>query len=170
MSEFAIRAATASDAAAICLIYNQGIEDRIATLETELRTPAERGQWLAARGPRHPVFVAEAPPGAEGPAVVVGWGSLNVYNPREAYRYVADFSVYVERGWRGRGVGRQLLAHLIEQARALDYHKMILSTFPFNESGVALYERMGFTKVGVFREMGRLDGRWVDTLIMEKLL
>ena len=170
MSEFAIRAATASDAAAICLIYNQGIEDRIATLETELRTPAERGQWLAARGPRHPVFVAEAPPGAEGPAVVIGWGSLNVYNPREAYRYVADFSVYVERGWRGRGVGRQLLAHLIEQARALDYHKMILSTFPFNESGVALYERRGFTKVGVFREMGRLDGRWVDTLIMEKLL
>ena len=127
MSEFAIRTATASDAEAICLIYNQGIEDRIATLETELRTPAERREWLAARGPRHPVFVAEAPAGADGPAAVVGWGSLNVYNPREAYRYVADFSVYVERGWRGRGVGRRLLAHLIEQARALDYHKMMLS-------------------------------------------
>jgi L-amino acid N-acyltransferase YncA len=169
MSELAIRAATTSDAAVICLIYNQGIEDRIATLETERRTPEERRQWLAARGARHPVFVAEAPPGAEGVGVV-GWGSLNVYNPREAYRYVADFSVYVERGWRGRGVGRRLLAHLIEQARALDYHKMMLSTFPFNESGVALYERMGFTKVGVFREMGRLDDHWVDTLIMEKLL
>ena len=169
MSEFAIRAATAHDAATICLIYNQGIEDRIATLETELRTAEERRQWLAARSPRHPVFVAEAPPGAEGNAVI-GWGSLNAYNPREAYRYVADFSVYVERGWRGRGVGRRLLAHLIEQARALDYHKMMLSTFPFNESGVALYERMGFTKVGLFHEMGRLDGHWVDTLIMEKLL
>jgi phosphinothricin acetyltransferase len=171
MTDLAIRAATAADAAAICLIYNQGIEDRIATLETELRTPEERRQWLAARGPRHPVFVAEAAPapGADGQAVV-GWSSLNVYNPREAYRYVADFSVYVERGWRGRGVGRRLLAHLIEQARALDYHKMMLSTFPFNESGVALYERMGFTRIGIFHEMGRLDGRWVDTLIMEKLL
>jgi len=167
MSEFTIRAATATDAATICLIYNQGIEDRIATLETELRTPEERRQWLAARGPRHPVFVAEV--AGAGPAVV-GWGSLNVYNTREAYRYVADFSVYVERGWRGRGVGRRLLEHLIEQARALDYHKMMLSTFPFNESGVALYERMGFTKVGIFHEMGRLDGRWADTLIMEKLL
>ncbi len=178
MSAIDIRAATEADAATICHIYNQGIEDRIATLETELRTPEERRQWLAARGPRHPVFVAEAAgpsgeatrPSGEDKLTVVGWSSLNSYNPREAYRHVADFSVYIERGWRGRGVGRRLLEHLIDQARALDYHKMMLSTFPFNASGVALYERLGFTRAGVFHEMGQLDGGWVDTLIMEKLL
>ena len=164
MTAIAIRAATEADAGVICQIYNQGIEDRIATLETELRTPEERRQWLAARGPRHPVFVAVAE------ETVVGWSSLNVYNPRPAYQYVADLSVYVERGWRGRRVGRRLLEHLIERARALGYHKMMLSTFPFNVSGVALYERMGFSRVGVFREMGQLDGRWIDTLIMEKML
>jgi L-amino acid N-acyltransferase YncA len=172
MTAIAIRAATEADAPAICLIYNQGIEDRIATLETELRTPEERRRWLAARGPRHPVFVAEAddPSREDNKMNVVGWSSLNAFNPREAYRHVADISVYVERGWRGRGVGRRLLEHLIERARALGYHKMMLSTFPFNASGVALYERMGFTRVGVFREMGQLDGRWIDTLIMEKML
>jgi phosphinothricin acetyltransferase len=164
MTAIAIRSATEADAAAICVIYNQGIEDRIATLETELRTPEERRQWLAARGPRHPGYVAETE------EMVVGWSSLNVYNPRPAYQYVADFSVYVEREWRGKGVGRRLLEHLIEQARALGYHKMMLSTFPFNASGLALYERMGFSQAGVFHEMGQLDGRWVDTLIMEKLL
>ena len=164
MSAIVLRPATAADAAAICRIYNQGIEDRLATLETELRTPDERRQWLAARGPRHPVFVAETD------EMVVGWSSLNVYNPRPAYQYVADLSIYIERGWRGKGVGRRLLEHLIEQARALGYHKMMLSAFPFNASGVALYERMGFTRAGVFHEMGQLDGRWVDTLVMEKLL
>jgi phosphinothricin acetyltransferase len=164
MSTIVLRPATAGDAEAICRVYNQGIEDRIATLETELRTPEERRQWLAARGPRHPVYVAEAE------EMIVGWSSLNVYNPRPAYKYVADFSIYIERGWRGKGVGRRLLEHLIEQARALGYHKMMLSAFPFNASGVALYERMGFTRAGVFHEMGQLDGRWVDTLIMEKLL
>ena len=164
MSTIVLRPAAAADAEAICRIYNQGIEDRIATLETELRTPEERRQWLAARGPRHPVYVAEAE------EIIVGWSSLNVYNPRPAYQYVADLSIYIERGWRGKGVGRRLLEHLIEQARALGYHKMMLSAFPFNASGVALYERMGFTRAGVFREMGQLDGRWVDTLIMEKLL
>src|SRR5206468_7055655 len=81
-----VRPATAGDADAICRIYNQGIEDRVATLETELRTPAERGRWLANRDARHPVIVAEAN------GEVVGWGSLNVFNPRDAYRFVADFS------------------------------------------------------------------------------
>ncbi len=118
-----------------------------------------------AAGPRHPVFVAEAEASA-----VVGWSSLNVYNPRPAYQHVADLSIYIERAWRGKGVGRRLLEHLIDQARALGYHKMMLSAFPFNASGVALYERMGFTRAGVFHEMGQLDGRWMDTLIMEKLL
>jgi len=164
MSEITVRTAGERDAEAICTIYNHGIEDRIATLEIEPRTPEERRQWMAQRSPRHPVIVAEAQ------GRVVGWGSLNVYNPRPAYRHVADFSVYVERGWRGKGVGRRLLGRLVELAREIGYHKMMLSAFPFNESGVALYERMGFTTVGTCHEMGQLDGRWVDTVIMEKLL
>src|SRR5579859_4134666 len=72
-----IREATREDAASIAHIYNQGIEDRAATLETQLRTEEERGEWLAARGPRHPVLVA-----VEGTGAIVGWGSLNAFNPR----------------------------------------------------------------------------------------
>jgi phosphinothricin acetyltransferase len=107
---------------------------------------------------------------SEPPAQVIGWGSLNAFNPRAAYDHVADFSVYVERAWRGRGVGRRLLEQLEALARRIGYHKLVLSAFPFNEAGMALYERMGFRQVGVYREQGLLDGRWVDTIIMEKLL
>jgi phosphinothricin acetyltransferase len=164
MGDVSVRAATPDDAAAICTIYNQGIEDRIATLETERRTPEERRQWMAGHGPRHPVVVAVTD------EQVVGWGSLNSFNPRPAYDHVVDLSVYVERGWRGRGVGRVLLRHLLERAKTLGYHKMVLATFPYNEAGVALYQKMGFTPVGVYHEQGRLDGRWVDVLIMERML
>jgi L-amino acid N-acyltransferase YncA len=164
MPVYHVRPAAADDAAAICEIYNQGIEDRLATLETELRTPAERRQWIAARGPRHPVIVGEHE------RQVIGWGSLNVFNARPAYRHVADFSVYVERAWRGKGVGRVLLGRLVELARDLGYHKLVLSAFPFNTAGVALYERLGFRTVGVYKEQGLLDGNWVDTIIMERLL
>jgi L-amino acid N-acyltransferase YncA len=232
MSRLSVRLAVPADAAALCTIYNQGIEDRIATLETELRTPEERRQWLLARGPRHPVIVAEAdesaPPAHLGPGarviersesqaragaslgarviersesqaragaspgarviersesqaragaspgaramVVTGWASLNSFNPRHAYDGVADLSVYVERGWRGRGVGRCLLERLVEIAGEIGYHKLVLAAFPFNASGLALYERLGFSRVGVYREQGRLDGRWVDVLVMERLL
>jgi len=164
VTSYSVRPATAADAAAICLIYNEGIEDRLATLETELRTPEERRQWLAARSPRHPVVVAEA--GGE----VVGWASLNVFNPREAYRFVADISVYVGRGFRGKGVGGVLLGHLDALARRHGFHKMVLSAFPFNAAGMALYAKHGFRTVGTYREQGQLDGRWVDTVIMEKIL
>ncbi len=160
----AIRPARSGDAQAICDIYNAGIEDRIATLETRLRTGDEQRAWLESRGERHPVMVAESD------GTVVGWGSLNVFNPRPAYDYVTEFSVYVARSARGAGVGRNLLENLIVVARDIGYHKMVLAAFDWNSAGIALYKRVGFRQVGVYREQGLLDGRWVDTAIMEKLL
>jgi L-amino acid N-acyltransferase YncA len=159
-----VRDATPGDAAAIAAIYNQGIVDRIATLETEERTPEERLQWLAAREPRHPVLVAELD------GTIVGWGSLNHFNPRKAYDFVADFSVYIEREWRGKGVGSALLRALIARAKQLGYHKMVLSAFPWNTAGMGLYEKYGFRTVGIYKEQGLLDGKWVDTIVMEKIL
>jgi L-amino acid N-acyltransferase YncA len=192
VTDYCVRLAAAPDAEVISRIYNQGIEDRIATLETELRTPDERRQWLANRSPRHPVIVAEVmepdgvsadpepgraslrPPseraGLSDLATIVAWASLNVFNAREAYRFVADISVYVERGRRGKGAGRVLLEKLVELGRQHGFHKLVLSAFPFNAGGMALYEKLGFRTVGIYREQGQLDGKWVDTIIMEKLL
>src|SRR5215210_95372 len=116
-----IRAATAADVEAICAIHNQGIVDRIATLDTALRSPADTRTWLAERQPRYPVFVADVD------GTVVGWASLNRFNPRPAYDHVADFSVYIERSMRAKGFGRRLLDHLIDRARAIGFHKMVLA-------------------------------------------
>lgn len=160
-----IREASRDDAAAIAHIYNQGIEDRAATLETQLRTPEERAEWLAARGPRHPVLVA-----VERSGMVVGWGSLNPFNPRPVYDHVADFSVYVAREQRGRGIGDALLGALEKRARLLGYHKMVLAAFPTNAPGMRLYERHGFQTVGIYHEQGLLDEQWVDVIVMEKML
>jgi L-amino acid N-acyltransferase YncA len=159
-----LRPAVDGDADAICRIYNQGIEDGQATLETTLRTPDERRAWLEGRGSRHPVLVAERG------SAVVGWASLNAFNPRACYDHVGDFSLYVERGARGGGIGRRLLEALIGAARALGYHKLVLAAFPSNEAGCALYARCGFRTVGIYREQGMLDGKWVDVILMERLL
>jgi len=121
MESMAIRFASLDDASAICTIYNQGIEDRVATLETELRDADERRRWLSSRGSRYPVVVAES--GGR----VVAWASLNSFNLRHCYDHVADISVYVERSWRGKGVGRMLLARLVELGRSLSFHKLVLA-------------------------------------------
>ena len=158
------RAATPDDADAICVIHNQGIDDRVATLDTARRTADGVRKWLAGRGPRHPVIVGDVD------GQLVGWGSLNAFNPRPAYDYVVDFSVYIERGWRGKGAGRQLLDRLLQLARDAGYHKMVLSALARNDTGLRLYTSAGFSHVGIYREQGLLDGVWVDVVIMEKLL
>lgn len=158
-----VRPAAPADVPAITQIYNQGIEDR-ATLETQLRTEEERLGWLTARGERYPVVVA-----VRGGSVI-GWASLNPFSPREAYRHVADLSVYVERGQRGNGIGTALMNELMERARAMGYHKLVLTTFPQSTGAVRLYESLGFRHVGDYREQGLLDGVWTDTRIMERIL
>ena len=158
-----VRPAVEDDAAEITRIYNQGIEDR-ATFETQRRDAEERRQWLVSRTPRHPVIVAIRQDRLH------GWASLNPFSPREAYRFVADLSVYVAREARGTGVGSALMADLIARARDLEYHKIVLATFPHSAAALRLYERCGFRTVGDYKEQGLLDGKWTDTRVMELLL
>ena len=73
-------------------------------------------------------------------------------------------------GGDGRGVGRRLLEALVARAIELGYHKLVLAAFPWNVAGMRAYGRAGFREVGIYREQGRLDGRWVDTVVMEKIL
>ena len=160
-----IRIATPDDAPEIARIYNQGIEDRLATLETTLRDADERAAWMSAKGPRHPVIVAVNERGS-----LFGWGSLNQFNPRPAYDHVCDFSIYIAREARGKGIGSALLVELETLARTNGFHKIVLAAFPFNAAGMKLYEKQGFRTVGIYKEQGMLDGKWVDTIIMEKLL
>ena len=164
MEEISLRDATPTDVPSICAIHNQGIEDRVATLDVDPHTLAEQMEWFHRHGPRHPVLVAESSAG------IIGWAALNQFSSRPAYRFVADLSVYIERQWRGQGVGTRLLGDIEARARLLGYHKIVLAAFPFNQAGMRLYERFGFRTVGIYREQGLIDGRWVDTIIMEKLL
>ena len=150
---------------AIGRIYNQGIADRIATLDADPKDQDAMAAWWGQHGDRYAVLVAERHDGT-----IAGWASLNPYSHRCAYRGVADLSIYVERAARGTGVGSLLLGALQGVARERGFHKIVLFTFPFNADGQGLYRKHGFREVGVFREQGTLDGRFVDVMAMEKLL
>ncbi len=159
-----IRDAAAGDLAAIRAIYNQGIEDRSATLDEDPKTEEALLEWYAAHADRYRVLVAERD------GRTVGWASLNPYSQRCAYRGVADLSIYIERAARGTGVGSQLLGSLERRAKCEGFHKLVLFALPFNAAGLQLYGKLGFRTVGTFREQGRLDGRFVDVMALEKIL
>ncbi len=159
-----IREAVETDLDSIKDIYNQGIEDRIATLETETKDQAYMEEWFAKHNGRYKLIVAEQD------GEIVGWSSLNQYNSRKAYKGVADLSVYISRDHRGKGIGGLLLQSIEEHAKENDFNKIVLFTFPFNQIGQGLYRKQGFREVGVFKNQGFMDGEYVDVMAMEKLL
>ncbi|GAA1379158.1 arsinothricin resistance N-acetyltransferase ArsN1 family A [Peribacillus frigoritolerans] len=159
-----IREAIETDLDSVKDIYNQGIEDKIATLETETKDQAYMEEWFTKHIGRYKLIVAEQD------GEIVGWASLNQYNSRNAYNGVADLSVYISRDHRGKGIGGLLLQSIEKHAKENDFHKIVLFTFPFNQIGQGLYRKRGYREVGVFKNQGILDGEFVDVMAMEKLL
>ncbi len=150
------------DTSFITEIYNQGIRDRIATFETEERSPEDMLVWIG--DPRHPLLVAEAD------GRVVGWVRASTYRPRECYAGIAEFSVYVAREARGQGVGDRLMSAFLPQCERAGLWKVVSRIFPENVASRRLCARHGFREVGVYHRHGKLDGAWRNVVIVERLL
>jgi phosphinothricin acetyltransferase len=155
------RLARIEDAAAIARIYNQGIEDRVATFETRLRDTADIERWFDGV---HPEVVVEA--GRE----VIAFGATSAYRPRECYAGIAECSVYVARDSRARGAGRLALSSLIDAAETGGFWKLVSRIFVENAASRALVASLGFREVGVYRNHAKLDGVWRDVVIVERLI
>ncbi len=162
--ELRTRLATTADAAAIARIYNQGIEERIATFETEPRTTEEIAAQLREKGNRYPTVVAERA------GEVIAWAGTSLYRSRPCYAGIAEYSVYVDRSARGVGAGRVVLEALFVEAEARGFWKLLSRIFPENTASLALCRATGFREVGTYHRHGKLDGEWRDTVIVEKLL
>ncbi|HEV3228655.1 MAG TPA: arsinothricin resistance N-acetyltransferase ArsN1 family A [Solirubrobacteraceae bacterium] len=157
-----IRAARVQDAGAITAIYNQAIEERQATFETRVRAVAEFSDALG--HPGLPFLVLET--GGR----VLGWARMARYSERECYRGVGEASIYVAREARGRGLGARLAQALMREAELRGYWKIIGLLFASNRASLRLCRACGFREVGTLRCHARLDGRWRDVVIAERLL
>lgn len=164
MSGTIVRQATVADAEAIADIYNEGIEDRIATFETELRSAAQIASQLSDKGDQYPTIVVERD------GVVVAWAGAGPYRSRPCYAGIAEHSVYVARRARGTGSGRLALEALCREYEARGFWKLSSRIFPENVASIAVHERVGFRIVGTYRRHAKLDGQWRDCVIVEKLL
>jgi phosphinothricin acetyltransferase len=156
-----VRPATPNDATAIAAIYNQGIEDRIATFETRFRSAQDIQTWF---DDLHPILVVERDD------EIIAFASSSAYSARECYAGIAECSVYARRDMRHHGAGRIALEALIGAAEAAGIWKLVSRVFIDNKASRKLIGSLGFREVGIYEKHGKLDGIWRDVIIVERLI
>lgn len=159
--EMKIRDAVEDDLPAIIKIYNAAVATRIATAQLEPVTLEQRRGWLKEHSAdRHPFWVLEID------RQIAGWLTLKPFLPRCAYRGTAEVSVYVDQGFRRRGVARTLMAEAISRAPSLQINAMVGLIFAHNEPSLKLFAQLGFEKWGSLPRVARLDDVERDLTIM----
>ena len=165
MPEIHVRDATEDDLPAILAIYNDAILNTTAVYQYVPHTLEMRRAWMREKqAAGWPVFVAEED------GQIVGFGNLGSWRAAAAYKYTAENSVYVAVERRGRGIGKRLLAALIEAARALDMHAIIAVVDADNTASISLHATYGFERAAHFKQVGRKFGRWLDLVFLELVL
>jgi L-amino acid N-acyltransferase len=159
-----VRLATLDDAESIREIYNLEVTTSTATFDLVPRSLEDQRAWLSERSGARAVLVAEDD------GQVCGFGSLSPWRDRPAYATTVEDSVYVHRDRQGHGVGRLLLGELVSTATAHGFHACMARIVGGHEASIALHQRCGFEVVGTEREVGRKFGKWLDVVLMERLL
>jgi len=163
-AKVAVRRAEDRDAEAIRLIYNHEVEHSTVTFDLVARTAEEQAEWMDQHRGALAALVAEVD------GEVVGFASLSAYRPKPAYRTTVEDSIYVAESARGLGVGRLLLAELVQTATASGFHTVMAHIVGGHEASIALHRDCGFEVVGTQREVGRKFGTWLDVVMMQRVL
>jgi L-amino acid N-acyltransferase YncA len=159
-----LRLGTLDDASDLREIYNREVLETTNTFDIEPRTLEEQESWIAEREGALGVVVAEID------GRVVGFASLSPYRPRAAYRTTVENSVYVDQSARGSGVGRALMDELIDVATRRGFHTIVAHIAGGHDASIGLHHACGFQVVGTEREVGRKFGKWLDVIVMQRML
>ena len=159
-----IRKVKPDDAHNIALIYNYYIENSAITFETVSVSSEEMACRIADISGRYPFFVFEES------GRVVGYCYVSSWKKKAAYSKTVESTVYIDRDYQGKGIGRALMKELIDELRAKSFHAVIACITIPNPSSIKLHEEIGFRKVSEFREVGNKFGKWLDVGDWELLL
>jgi phosphinothricin acetyltransferase len=159
------RLAEPRDAEATRAIYNLEVVESTVTFDLVPRSPAEQRAWIAEHSGGHPAIVA-----VDDGDQVCGFASLSPFRPRPAYAPTVEDSVYVDRERRGHGIGELLLRDLLTVAADNGFHSVMARIVGGHDTSIALHQKCGFEQVGIEREVGRKFGKWLDVVLMQKML
>ena len=153
------------DAEATRSIYNVEVLESTVTFDITPRTLADQQVWIAEHSGGHPAIVA-----VDDDDSVIGFASLSPFKPRAAYAPTVEDSVYVHRDARGRGIGELLLREITRLGTDHGFHSAVARIVGGHEASIALHHKCGFVEIGCEREVGRKFGKWLDVVLMQRML
>jgi phosphinothricin acetyltransferase len=159
-----LRPCTPIDAEQICGIYNHYVRETVVTFEESPVTPADMAAHIADVTTRLPWLVWEVD------GTILGYAYATPWKAHAAYRYAVEASIYLSESATGRGLGSHLYLALIDQLRQKGMHCVIGGAALPNPASVALHEKLGFSRIGQFSEVGFKFGQWVDVAYWQLLL
>jgi putative acetyltransferase len=161
-----IRQVQKEDAASLCEIFNEAVQDHMETFDSGLRRVEDQRLLIdgAEHDPKHPIVVAELR------NWIAGWAALGTYDNRIALDDIGEVSIYVRRTFRSYGVGRQLMRAIQETAGKLGYRKLIGRVLTQNQDGLVLCRATGWREVGRHSAHARLEDGLHDVMLLEYLI
>jgi len=161
-----IRRAREDDAAALCEIFNEAVQDRLETFDSDPRLVEDQLQLIAASeiDLKHPILAADVR------NWIAGWVALAPYDNRIALDDIGEVFIYVRRSFRSYGVGRQLMRAIQEEASKLGYRKLIGRILVTNQDGLLLCRATGWREVGRHSAHAHLNGEYLDVMLVEYLI
>lgn len=158
-----LRPAVLEDLPCMTDIYNEALLNTNAHYFAEPRSLEERKTWFLGHGEKHPVYVALQN------ERVIGWASLTRWSPYHAFEDSVESSFYVHKDFRGQGLGRTLLAKVLQEGEKAGMHTVIARILEGNPSSIYIHEQLGFEHIGTMREIGKKFGKYLDLYLMQKL-
>ncbi|MDF1548766.1 MAG: GNAT family N-acetyltransferase [Bacteroidales bacterium] len=153
-----IREMNQGDAKRVLEIYQQGLNTRNATFETVVPVWEDWDKKYL----EHSRFVYDLN------GDVVGWVVLSSVSTREVYKGVCEISIYVDNNNKGKGIGSSLMEKVIESSEINGVWTLFSSVFPENVATIKLHEKFGFRVIGTREKIAQLDGKWRDTIMLER--
>jgi phosphinothricin acetyltransferase len=158
-----LRSARREDLDSITEIYNEAIIKTVATFDTKPKTFEDQKKWFDDHESKNPILVAELN------GVIVGWASLSKWSDRCAYSDTAEISLYVREAYQGKGIGRCLIETIIKEGEKTGLHTIIARITEGNEPSLHLHRSVGFTHIGIMKEVGKKFGKRQDVHLMQKI-
>ncbi len=156
-----VREAVLQDVQIITEIHNQGIIDRDSVLDITPHPLRERLAWFKNLSAREAVLVAETK------GTVIGFCALQPFSPEEMYDHIGVATIWIEKEFRGRGIGHKLSQKMVPIAREKGYRKFMLFAYSFNRDKMGFYKDVGYEEIGILKQHAKIRDEFVDVLVME---